>query len=180
MTLVVRGAGDPTNLSAAIRREVLNLDKEQPVASINTLDRLVATSIAQSQFSTLLFGIFAAVAMLLASIGIYGVLSYSVTQRKNEIGIRLALGAQPADVLRMVLKQGLGLAFIGIGCGVVMSLALAKLLTSFSELLYDVKATDPLTFAVIAVGLLAVALMACYVPARRATKVDPLLALRGE
>ncbi len=180
MTLVARTTGDPTNLSAAIRREVLNLDKEQPVSTISTLDQFVSTSIAQPQFSTLLFGIFAVVAMLLASIGIYGVLSYSVTQRTPEIGIRLALGAQTSDVLRMVVRQGLLLAGVGIICGVIIAVILAKLLTGFSELLYDVKATDPLTFMVIAIVLMCVALAACYLPARRATRVDPMLALRNE
>jgi putative ABC transport system permease protein len=180
MTLVVRTTGDPTGLSAAIRREVLNLDKEQPISNISTLEHFVSTSIAQSQFSMLLFGIFAALAMILACIGIYGVLNYSVTQRSHEIGIRLALGAQTEDVLRMVIKQGMLLAGIGIICGVVVAMMLAKLLTGFSELLYDVKATDPLTFAGIAVLLLVVAFLACYFPARRATKVDPMLALRNE
>jgi predicted permease len=180
MTLVVRTAGDPTNLTAVIRSAVLNLDKEQPIATVNTLDQLVSTSVAQQQFSLLLFGIFAAVAMALACVGIYGVLSYSVTQRTHEIGIRLALGAQTSEVLRMVVKQGLWLAIVGIVCGVTAALTLAKLLTSFSDLLYDVKANDPITFAMIAVVLLCVALLACYFPARRATKVDPMVALRGE
>ncbi len=180
MTLVVRAAGDPTNLTAAIRSEVLNLDKDQPISTVSTLDQFVSTSIAQQQFSMLLFIIFAAVAMTLASLGIYGLLSYSVTQRTHEIGIRLALGAQTSDVLRMVVRQGLLLAVVGIVCGIATAITLAKLTSSFSELLYDVKATDPLTFAVIAVALLCVALLACYLPARRATKVDPMIALRGE
>jgi putative ABC transport system permease protein len=180
MTLVVRAAGDPGNLTAAIRREVLSLDKEQPISNIRTLDQLVSTSIAQQQFSMLLFGIFAAAAMILAGIGIYGVLSYSVTQRTHEIGIRLALGAQTSDVLRLVVRQGLLLTIVGIAGGIAAALTLAKLLTSFSELLYEVKATDPLTFGLVALGLLLIAFAACYVPARRATKVDPMIALRGE
>jgi putative ABC transport system permease protein len=180
MTLVVRTTGDPTSLTPAIRSEVLSLDKEQPISAADTLDQLVSTSIAQQQFSMLLFAIFAVVAMALASIGIYGVLSYSVIQRTHEIGIRLALGAQVSDVLRMVIKQGLWLAITGIACGVAVALTLAKLTTSFSDLLYGVKATDPMTFAVIAIALLCVALVACYIPARRATKVDPMIALRGE
>jgi putative ABC transport system permease protein len=180
MTLVVRAAGDPENLTAAIRREVLSLDKEQPISNIRTLDQLVSTSIAQQQFSMLLFGIFAAAAMILASIGIYGVLSYSVTQRTHEIGIRLALGAQTSDVLRLVVRQGLLLTIVGIAGGIAAALTLAKLLTSFSELLYEVKATDPLTFGLVAFGLLLIAFAACYLPARRATKVDPMIALRGE
>jgi putative ABC transport system permease protein len=180
MTLIARATGDPTSLSAAIRQEVLNLDKEQPISNISTLDKYVSTSVAQQQFSTQLFGVFAAVAMALACIGIYGVLSYSVTQRTHEIGIRLALGAQASDVLQMVIKQGLFLTIVGIVCGIGAAIALAKLLTDFSSLLFDVKATDPATFAVIALLLLCVALLACYVPARRATKVDPMVALRGE
>jgi putative ABC transport system permease protein len=180
MTLIARTTGDPTSLSAAIRQEVLNLDKEQPISNISTLDKYVSTSTAQQQFSTQLFGVFAAVAMALACIGIYGVLSYSVTQRTHEIGIRLALGAQASDVLRMVIKQGLFLTIVGIVCGIGAAITLAKLLTDFSSLLFDVKATDPATFAVIAVALLCVALLACYIPARRATKVDPMVALRGE
>jgi predicted permease len=180
MTLVVRTAGEPTSLIQTIRGEVMSLDKEQPISAIGTLDQLLSTSVAQQQFSLLLFGIFAAVALALASIGIYGVLSYSVTQRTHEIGIRLALGAQTSDVLRMVLRQGLLLAVAGIVCGVAATVMLAKLLTGFSDLLYDVKATDPITFGMIAVVLLCVALLACYFPARRATKVDPMVALRGE
>jgi putative ABC transport system permease protein len=180
MTLVVRAAGDPGNLTAAIRREVFSLDKEQPISNISTLEQLVSTSVAQPQFSMLLFVVFAAVAMALASIGIYGVLSYSVTQRTHEIGIRLALGAQTTDVLRLVVRQGLLLTVVGIASGIAAALTLAKLLTSFSELLYEVKATDPLTFGMVALGLLLIALAACYLPARRATKVDPMIALRGE
>lgn len=180
MTLVVRSTNDPTNLSAAIRSQVLSLDKEQPISNISTLDQYISTSMAQQQFSTQLFGIFAAVAMTLACIGIYGVLSYSVTQRTHEIGIRLALGAQTSDVLRMVIKQGLLLTIVGIICGIAAAITLARVLTDFSGLLFDVKATDPMTFVMIAIGLLCVALVACFVPARRATKVDPMVALRGE
>lgn len=180
MTLVARTSGDPTSMASAIRSQVLSIDKEQPVSAINTLDKMVSTSIAQQQFSMLLFGVFAMVAMALASIGIYGVLSYSVTQRKHEIGIRLALGAQASDVLRMIIGQGLLLAGVGIVCGVAVALTLAKLTTSFSGLLYGVQATDPQIFAGIAILLIFVALLACYLPARRATKVDPMVAMRGE
>jgi putative ABC transport system permease protein len=180
MALVVRTTLEPGSLTAAIRRQVLELDPEQPISSISTLDQYVSSVLAQQQFSTLLFVIFAAVAMALASIGIYGVLSYSVTQRTHEIGIRRALGAQTSDVLRMVIGQGVLLAVIGIACGVGVALLLAKLTTSFSELLFGVTATDPLTFTLIALALLGVALLACYVPARRAAKVDPMIALRGE
>jgi putative ABC transport system permease protein len=180
MALVARTTGDPASLGAAIRREVLSLDAQQPISSLSSLNEFVDTSMAQQQLSVWLFGIFAAVAMVLASIGIYGVLSYLVTQRTHEIGIRLALGAQTSDVLRMVIRQGFLLAGVGIAFGIVVALLLAKLTTSFSELLFDVTATDPSTFAGIAIALLFVALLACWIPARRATKVDPMVALRGE
>lgn len=177
MTLVVRTAGDPTSLSAAIRGEVLNLDKEQPISSIKTLNQLFSTSIAQQQFSMLLLGIFAAVALVLAAVGIYGVLSYAVTQRTHEIGIRMALGAGRGHVLRLVVGKGMLLTVIGVAGGLVAAFGLTRLMAS---LLFGVTATDTATFASVASVLLVVALLACYIPARRATKVDPLVALRYE
>jgi putative ABC transport system permease protein len=177
MSLVVRTAGDPTGLSAAIRNEVLQIDKEQPVSSIATLDRLVATSIAQRKFSMLLLGVFAAVALALAAVGIYGVLSYAVTQRTHEIGIRMALGAGRRDVLRLVVGHGMILTGIGVGLGLVKAFLVTRLM---STLLFGVSATDPLTFGVIALLLVTIALLACWIPARRATKVDPIIALRYE
>ncbi len=177
MSLVVRTAGDPTSLSSAIRNEVLKLDKEQPVSTITTLDKLVSTSIAQQKFSMLLLGVFAAVAMLLAAIGIYGVLSYAVTQRTHEIGIRMALGAGRRDVLRLVVGHGMILAGIGVALGLGAAFLLTRLM---STLLFNVNATDPLTFGVIALLLASIALLACWIPARRATKVDPMIALRYE
>ncbi|MEP7343115.1 MAG: ABC transporter permease [Acidobacteriota bacterium] len=177
MTLIVRTAGDPANQTAAIRNAVLQLDKEQPIANIKTLDQYLSTSIAQQQFSMLLLGVFGAVALMLAAIGIYGVLSYAVTQRTHEIGIRMALGAGRRDVLRLVVGQGMLLTLIGVATGLVAAFALTRLM---STLLFGVSATDPLTFSLIALLLVTIALLACWIPARRATKVDPMIALRYE
>jgi putative ABC transport system permease protein len=177
MMLVVRSAGDPTNLSAAIRNEVLKLDKEQPTTYIKTLNEYFAISVAQQRFSVVLLGIFAAVALVLAAVGIYGVLSYAVTQRTHEIGIRMALGAGQRDVFRLVVGRGMLLSVIGVVGGLVAAFALTRLMAS---LLFGVTATDAVTFASVAGVLLGVALLACYIPARRATKVDPLVALRYE
>jgi putative ABC transport system permease protein len=177
MSLIVRTTGDPANLSGALRREVLSLDKEQPVSNIRTLEQFVATSLAQQQFAMTLLGVFAAVALLLAAIGIYGVLSYAVTQRTHEIGIRMELGAGRGDVLKLVVGQGLRLTLSGLGAGLVAALALTRVLAT---LLFGVSATDPLTFTLISLLLLVVALLACWIPAYRAAQVDPLVALRYE
>lgn len=177
MSFVVRTAGEPTAMTAAIRNEVLSIDKEQPISSIVTLDQLVSTSVAQRQFSMLLLGVFAAVAMLLAAVGIYGVLSYAVTQRTQEIGIRMALGAGRRDVLRLIVGQGMSLTMIGIGVGLIAAFLLTRLM---SALLFGVSATDPATFSLIALLLLFVSVLACWIPARRAAKVDPMVALRWE
>jgi putative ABC transport system permease protein len=178
--LLVRATGDAASLTGAVRSRVRELDKDMPIDNIVTLSQLVSDSVAQERFSTLLLSIFAAVALLLALVGIYGVMSYAVEQRAHEIGIRLALGAQISDVLRLVVGHGMMLAGAGVGIGVAAALVMAKLISGFSGLLYGVKATDPSTFAVISLLLLAVALMACLIPARRATKVDPMAALRAE
>jgi putative ABC transport system permease protein len=172
-----RAAGDPTALSESIRREVLQLDKEQPVFRIETLDQLIATSTGQRRFSVMLFGVFAAAAIALASVGLYGVMSYAVTQRTHEVGIRMALGAQRRDVLGLILRQGLRLTLGGIAIGLIAAWAATRLLVN---MLYGVSATDPLTFAGVSLLLIGVALLACYLPARRATKVDPLVALRND
>ena len=177
MMLVVRSAGDPTNLSAVIRSEVLKLDKEQPTTYIKTLNEYFAISVAQQRFSVVLLGVFAAVALVLAAVGIYGVLSYAVTQRTHEIGIRMALGAGRRDVFRLVVGRGMLLSVIGVASGLVAAFALTRLMAS---LLFGVTATDAVTFASVAGVLLVVALLACYIPARRATRVDPLVALRYE
>ena len=177
MSLVVRTAGDPTSLSAAIRSEVLSIDSEQPVSSIKTLDQILSTSIAQQRFAMLLFGVFGAVAMILAAVGIYGVMSYAVTQRTHEIGIRMALGAGQRDVLRLIIGHGMILTLIGIAVGLGAAFALTRLMSS---LLFGVSVTDLTTFAIFSASLAAVALLACAVPARRALKVDPMVALRYE
>jgi putative ABC transport system permease protein len=177
MTLVVRTTGDPTNLNAAIRSEVLKLDKEQPTTNFKTLNEFFSISIAQQRFSVVLLGVFAVVALVLSAVGIYGVLSYAVTQRTHEIGIRVALGAGRRDVLWLVVGQGMLLTVIGVAGGLGAAFALTRLMAS---LLFGVTATDAVTFASVASLLLAVALLACYIPARRATKVDPLVALRYE
>ncbi|MFL6276630.1 MAG: ABC transporter permease [Blastocatellia bacterium] len=177
MSLVVRTPAEPTSLSAAIRGEVLSLDKEQPVSSIKPLTQLVSASIAQQRFAMLLLGVFAAVAMLLASVGIYGVMSYAVTQRIHEIGIRMALGASSRDVLRLVVGHGMKLALIGVALGLSIAFLVTRIMAT---LLFGVSATDLMTFTVFSVSLTAVALVACLVPARRALKVDPMVALRYE
>ena len=177
MTLVVRAESNPRALVAAIRSEVLAMDKDQPISDAATMEELVGSSVSKSRFSALLLGIFAGLALVLASVGIYGVMSYSVTQRSHEIGIRMALGAQKGDVVRMVVVQGMLLSLGGIGLGLIGSFAMTRLL---SGLLYGVSATDPATFAVISVILVVVALAACFIPARRASRVDPMVSLRYE
>jgi putative ABC transport system permease protein len=177
--LVVRTDADPNALAAALRNETRNLEPDVAIFNVNTMPDLIANSPAafMRRFPALLISIFAGVALLLASIGIYGVVSYSVTQQTHYIGVRMALGAQASDILRMVLKQGLVLALAGVAIGVAAALALMRLLSS---LLFEVKTNDGGTFAIVIGTLLAVALLACYLPAHRATKVDPLVALRYE
>jgi putative ABC transport system permease protein len=177
MALAVRTRGNPENLAAALRTQVRELDPNQPVTAVRTMSEILSRSVWQPRLYAILFGAFAVVALLLASVGIYGVMSYAVTQRTHEIGIRMALGAQRADVLRLVVGQGMWLALVGVGIGVLASLVLTRLMQS---LLFSVTATDPATFTGVAVLLTFAALIACYIPARRATKVDPMIALRYE
>ncbi len=177
MNILVRAKADTTALEPALRDAVWSVDRDQPVQSMATLDQAVAHSEAEPKFHTLLLGIFAALGLAITLVGIYGVISYSVSQRTREIGIRMALGARSRDVLRQVLWEGMKLALFGLAIGIIAALALTRVLTS---LLFEVRATDPATFAVISSLLACVALAACYLPARRATKVDPLVALRYE
>jgi putative ABC transport system permease protein len=177
MTLVVRAEGSLAPLAGAIRSQVLAIDKEQPISRTRPLEQIVSESVAKQQFLMLLLGIFAAAALILAAVGLYGVMSYSVTQRTHEIGIRAALGAQQKDVLKLVVGQGMVLALTGVGIGLGAAFALTRVMAT---LLFGVSATDPLTFVAIPAILAGVALAACFVPARRATKVDPMIALRYE
>ncbi|HZE56228.1 MAG TPA: ABC transporter permease [Chthoniobacterales bacterium] len=177
MNFVIRAAIDPTTLSAAAAREIHALDPDQPVADVRTLDQVVAKSIARPRFNALLLAIFAGVALVLASVGIYGVMNYSATQRTQEIGIRMALGAKPGDILRLVVGHGMKLTAAGIVIGVIASLALTRVM---SNLLFGVTATDLPTFVGVSAVLTAVALLANYIPARRATRVNPVVALRYE
>ncbi len=177
MVLVLRTQGDPMNMVTAMRNEMATLDKDLPLSGVKTLDQVSSGAVARTRFTMLLLSVFAGVALLLAAVGIYGVMSYSVTQRTHEIGIRVALGAQRGDVVSLVARQGMTLALAGLGAGLVAAFALTRVMSS---LLFGVGATDPITFVVIAALLTGVALGACFVPARRATKMDPMIALRHE
>jgi putative ABC transport system permease protein len=177
MTLVVRASSDLSGIEPLIRREVWAIDKDLPVSQVMSMEMVVAESVGQQRFNTLLIGGFAAVALLLAAAGVYGVMSYAVAERTHEIGVRMALGARGRDVLGMVIRQGLVLTLFGLAFGLAGALALARVMTG---ILYEVSTTDPLVFGGVAAALTLSALLACYVPARRATKVDPMLALRHE
>ena len=177
LEVVIRAAGEPLALAGAARDTIRSLDRDLPITNLRTMSDVLSETSAQRRFNMLLLGLFAGVALLLAAVGIYGVMAYAVTQRTHEIGIRMALGARPRDVLSLVLKQGLGLALAGVALGLGGAFALTRLMAS---LLYEVSATDPLTFAAVALLLVGVASLASYLPARRATKVDPMIALRYE
>ncbi|HXW89219.1 MAG TPA: ABC transporter permease [Terriglobales bacterium] len=177
MTIVIRTETNPLALASSARGIVQRMDKDEPISNIATMDQLIVDSVARSRLSTVLLTVFAALAMTLAGIGIYGVMAYATTQRKNEIGIRMALGAQRGDVLRLVLGQGAKLALLGVVIGVGGGLILTRLLKSQ---LYNMSANDPFTFAAATILLVGVVLAACYIPARRAMKIDPMVALRYE
>jgi putative ABC transport system permease protein len=177
MTIVVRTENDPLTLVSAARHELQQMDPEQPMAAIATMEQLLSGSLSRSRFTMLVLGVFAALALVLACVGIYGVIAYSVTQRTQEFGIRMALGANRRDVFRLVLGQGTRLTLLGVGLGIVAALVVTRLMAT---LLYGVSATDPVTFTAVALLLALVAMAACYLPARRATRVDPIIALRYE
>jgi putative ABC transport system permease protein len=177
MNLIVRATANPGLLTSGLRQTVTEIDKEETVSAVRSMDNIVESSISQPRFSSLLVGIFAVLALLLAAIGLYGVMAYSVSQRTNEIGIRMALGAKRNDVLKMIVLQGMKLAFAGIAAGLAGSLVFGRLLAS---VLYQVKPTDPFTIVGVSLVLSGVALLANYIPARRAAKVDPMVALRYE
>jgi putative ABC transport system permease protein len=177
MTVIAKAAADPNQLVASIRQQVKALDSDQPIYNIRTMNEIRSDSVAPERLNLTLLSIFAGIALVLAIVGIYGVMSYSVTQRTHEIGIRMAVGAQPLDVFKMVIGQGMLLALIGVGIGLIGAFGLTRLMTT---MLFGVEPTDPVTFAVISVLLLLVALVACYLPSRRATKVDPTVSLRYE
>jgi putative ABC transport system permease protein len=174
---VVRTAGDPKPLTAAIREQVLAVDPNQPVYDVKTMDERVAVTLETRRFAVVLLGVFGALALILAAIGLYGVLAFAVSQRTREIGIHMALGARARDVLLMVIRQGMSLVVVGVVFGVAGAFALTRLMRS---LLFEVGPTDSLTFVIVSLLLAAVGFIACFVPARRATKVDPLIALRYE
>ena len=177
MSLAIHTSSDPRSLAGVVQRQVQALDPDQPVYRIRTMGELMSESMARRRLSMVLLAIFACVALALAAVGIYGIMSYAVAQRAHEVGIRMALGAKSADVMRMVLGQSLGLTLVGIFIGLLGSLALTNFLSS---LLFNVKATDPTTFLLVSLILAVVALVASFVPAYRATNVDPVNALRQE
>jgi putative ABC transport system permease protein len=177
MYLVVRSPLDPTGLERSLRTQLARLDPLLPLATVRTMDELLGRSVAEPRFRTALLAIFAASALLLSILGIYGVLSYTVGQRTQEIGIRMALGARRGDVLSLVVGQGMALAGIGVTIGLIAGLALSRVLTGF---LFGVSPTDPMTFGLVALVMAVAALLASCIPARRATRVDPVVALRAQ
>jgi putative ABC transport system permease protein len=177
MTFVIRTRGPAENMAAAARNVIHGIDPQQPVGQVNTMEGLLAHSVARSRFNTILLAVFALVALMLAAVGTYGVMAYAVTQRTHEFGIRMAMGAGTLDILKLVLRRAFGLAGVGAAIGLIAAFALTRVLTS---LLFGVKATDLVTFSAAPLVLVVIAILAAYIPARRATKVDPLIALRYE
>lgn len=176
-TVVVRSTVDPMSLAEPVRQAVWKVDSDQPMWKLRTVEFLIDRGIADRKFLMVLMGVFAALALALTVIGLYGVMSYAVSQRTQEIGVRMALGASAGTIQRMILRQGMKLVMTGVALGLASALPLSRLIAS---LLFGVSASDPLTFGSIALSLLAIALLACWIPARRATRVDPLIALRYE
>jgi len=177
MAIVVRSTVEPESIAPALRQAVAEVDRTVPVSRVKTMEHIVSESVTQPRFNLFLLGMFSGLALLLSVAGIYGVTAYTVTQRTHELGIRIALGAQVGDVLRMILGQGMAVIGMGLVIGLIAAFGLMRLMNS---LLFGVSATDPFTFIGITVVLIAAGLLACYIPARRATKVDPLTALRYE
>jgi putative ABC transport system permease protein len=177
MDMIVKTSVEPSSLVGAIKREIRIIDKGQPIAQVATLDEKLSESVAPQRFTLLLLGIFALIALMLACAGIYGVMSYAVNQRTHEIGVRMALGARQLDVLKLMIREGMGLVVIGLGLGLAGSFALTRVMRG---MLFGVTPTDATTFVSVSAVLIVVALLACYFPARRATRVDPLVALRYE
>jgi ABC-type antimicrobial peptide transport system permease subunit len=177
MTIIVRGKGDVASLTAALRAAVHDVDPGLPLYNVQTLQSIVDQSTAQTRLDTLLLSLFGGAALLLAALGIYGVVSYSVTQRRQEIGVRLALGAERSGVLRLVLSEGAMLAIVGVAIGTLGSVFATRLVQSW---LFEIARGDPMTFLAVALGLVVVSLVASFVPARRAMQVDPIIAMRGE
>jgi putative ABC transport system permease protein len=177
MTLAIRTRSGSAGLADEVKKLVWSLDSRIPVTDVQSMGELLSTSLAEERFDMILLGLFAVLALILSAVGIYGLMSYSVSQRTHEMGIRVALGAQRRDVLRLVVGDGAKLAFSGIAIGIVGALALTRVMTS---LLFEVKPTDPATFSIVAILLTIIALAACYIPARRAMRVDPMVALRHE
>jgi len=177
LEFLVRAEGRPAEMAAAVKAQMWSIDKNIPASYLNTMDQLIQGTLAQPRFNAALLAAFAGLALILAMVGLYGVIAYSVTQRTREIGVRMALGARRADIFRNVLAHGMTLTLAGIVAGLAFALAMASWL---SGLLYGVSALDPMTYAVVTAMVILVALAACYLPARRATLVDPMVALRSE
>ena len=177
MSIVARTTSNPLGAVRSVKSQIQTIDKNLPMDDAETMQQLLSMSTSGRRFNTLLLSLFAMLAVVLAMVGIYGVMSYSVTQRTHEIGIRIAVGAQTSDVFRIVIGQGMLLALIGVGLGLVGAFALTRLMTT---MLFGVEPTDPLTFISLAALLIGVGLVACYVPGRRATRIDPLVALREQ
>lgn len=180
LTIIVRTPLDVASVMPGIQSAVSGTGNDQPIFNVETMQQIVSESMSPQRFPMILLGTFAGLAILLASVGIYGVISYSVAQRIHEIGIRMALGAHKGDVLRMMVGQGVALALAGLTIGVVAALMLTRVLSSFSVLLYGVGGSDPVTYITVSALLIFAAVAACYVPTRRAMRVDPMVALRYE